>query len=97
MLKNMRLLKSLLIYRQKGDIIEISIRDYGPGISDNLLQKIMEPYVRGINLKKSGFGLGLSICKRVMGAHQGGIKVKNNVDIGATFIVQWDNNKVGLC
>jgi len=82
-------------YSKNKDIIKINVKDSGPGISENILEKIMQPYVRGENLQKSGFGLGLSICKRVMGAHNGTINVVNNNKKGATFTIQWDNKDVG--
>ena len=84
-----------IIYTHAQGLVSIQVIDCGPGINENILQQIMEPYVRGENLKKSGFGLGLSICKRIMGAHNGNISVVNNIDVGATFTIQWDSNKTG--
>jgi signal transduction histidine kinase len=69
----------------------IQVVDSGAGIPDNLLAKITKPYVRGTNLEKSGFGLGLSICKKVLSAHNGKIGVANNKTKGACFTVSWDN------
>ena len=84
-----------ILYSQNKDIIKISFKDRGPGISENIIEKIMQPYVRGENLQKSGFGLGLSICKRVMRAHNGTINVINNNKKGATFTIEWNNKDVG--
>jgi signal transduction histidine kinase len=69
----------------------IKVVDSGPGIPENLLAKITKPYVRGTNLEKAGFGLGLSICKKVLSAHNGKMGVKNNKTKGACFTVSWDN------
>jgi two-component system sensor histidine kinase CpxA len=84
-----------ITYVQEGGVTTINCQDSGPGIAESLLSQIMKPYIRGENLKKSGFGLGLSICKRVMGAHGGSIKVRNNQETGATFTIQWNSDAVG--
>ena len=80
-----------ITYIQENNSVSISCQDFGPGIPENLIEKIMKPYVRGSNLNKSGFGLGLSICKRILGAHQGTISVSNNKDEGATFTITWNH------
>jgi len=80
-----------ITYTQENNNISISCQDFGPGIPKNLIEKIMQPYVRGSNLNKSGFGLGLSICKRILGAHQGIVSVSNNKDEGATFTITWNH------
>ena len=83
-----------ITYDLDGDAATINVRDFGNGIPEDLIQKIMQPYVRGENLKKSGFGLGLSICKRILGAHGGNISVINN-NQGATFTIHWGANNKG--
>tara|TARA_Y100001960_G_scaffold218985_1_gene228862 strand:+ start:892 stop:2280 length:1389 start_codon:yes stop_codon:yes gene_type:complete len=83
-----------ITYTKNKNIVQINVIDRGPGIPDSLIHKMMEPYVRGENLQKSGFGLGLSICKRIMGAHNGTIKAINNQTKGATFSIGWDNKKI---
>ena len=84
-----------ITYIQEGGVTTINCQDNGPGIAENLLKQIMKPHIRGENLKKSGFGLGLSICKRIMGAHGGTVKVQNNQETGATFTIQWNSAAVG--
>ena len=71
----------------------ITIIDDGPGISKDLLENITAPYMRGDNLEKSGFGLGLSICQKVILAHGGTLTVKNHASRGAVFILCWPINK----
>ena len=72
------------------NLVIISCIDFGPGIEEKLLETITAPFVRGENLKKSGFGLGLSICKKILNSHGGNLQVSNNKDKGACFLVQWD-------
>jgi signal transduction histidine kinase len=83
-----------IIAQLDNNIAKISIRDFGPGISETLIQNITKPYVRGKNLKQPGFGLGLSICKKVMTSHGGSLTIKNMKDQGACFIIAWACNNL---
>ena len=78
----------------KGDIVSISIRDFGAGIDEELIQKITDPYVRGKNVKQPGFGLGLSICKKVMVSHGGSLNIKNMSNGGCCFTIRWNYNQL---
>ncbi|MBS1250494.1 MAG: Alkaline phosphatase synthesis sensor protein PhoR [Chloroflexi bacterium] len=65
------------------------VEDQGPGIPPDELPHIFKDFYRGTNVKGSaGAGLGLSIAKKIMDAHQGNIVVKNireeNGDIKGT-------------
>jgi len=63
----------------------ILVKDRGPGIPENLIKNITKAFVRGKNETESGFGLGLSICYKVISAHGGRLKIKNNPRGGASF------------
>ncbi len=54
------------------DNIEISIKDYGKGIPENIIEKIWEPF---FTTKKEGSGLGLSIVKSIITQNKGEIKI----------------------
>jgi signal transduction histidine kinase len=75
-------------------VVYISVRDYGPGIDSKLIKDITKPYVRGKNLKQPGFGLGLSICKKVMESHGGILKITNMPDRGCCFTISWNCHKL---
>ncbi|HBO34855.1 MAG TPA: hypothetical protein DD636_09025 [Anaerolineaceae bacterium] len=62
---------------------EIIIADTGPGIPDDLVEHIFEPF---LTTKSSGTGLGLAITKRIVTAHEGNIYV-NSVPGGSVFHV----------
>jgi PAS domain S-box-containing protein len=56
------------------EFLTINIKDSGPGISDENLDKIFEPM---FTTKSTGTGLGLVICKSIIEQHGGTISVSN--------------------
>ena len=62
---------------------EIIIADSGPGIPDDVVDHIFEPF---LTTKSSGTGLGLAITKRIVTAHEGNIYVES-VPGGSMFHV----------
>ena len=54
------------------------------GISDEILPKLFLPL---FTTKAQGMGFGLAICKRIVEAHGGTIKVKTAMGKGTTFTV----------
>jgi signal transduction histidine kinase len=62
--------------------IEISVRDFGEGLSPERLPRIFEPF---FTTKTNGMGMGLAISKTIIEAHGGVIRARNNPDRGATF------------
>jgi signal transduction histidine kinase len=66
------------------DSMEISFTDTGSGIPKETLEKLFTPL---ITTKAQGMGFGLAICKRIVEAHGGTIKVKTAVNIGTTFTI----------
>ena len=54
--------------------LHITIRDFGPGMAPEVLQKAFLPYY---STKAEGSGIGLSVCREVMDAHQGQIILNN--------------------
>lgn len=65
--------------------VKLFFRDNGLGIAESLKEKIFEPFfTQG---KKEGAGLGLSITKKVVEAHNGKVDVQSALGEGATFII----------
>jgi len=64
---------------------EIRIIDNGPGIPENLFEKIFEPL---FSTKSFGVGLGLSIIRDIMEAHDGGVDIQSEPGKG-TCVVLW--------
>lgn len=65
------------------DNVIINISDNGPGITDEIMTTLFEPFVTKNKVK--GTGLGLAIVKQYITAHGGDIAVSNNN--GATFTI----------
>lgn len=59
--------------------------DNGPGLPPQLGEQIFDPFV---STKESGSGLGLSICKRIVEAHEGDIAAADRPEGGAIFSVR---------
>lgn len=52
--------------------LELSVDDYGKGVSDDVRNKIFEPFVRGeAERERSGAGLGLAIAREIARSHGG--------------------------
>jgi signal transduction histidine kinase len=60
----------------------ISIRDTGPGIEPDMLERIFTPFV---TTKASGTGLGLAKVYSIMESHDGRIECSSGKNAGATF------------
>lgn len=66
--------------------IIIKVADNGPGMSEEVLDKIFIPF---FSTKKSGSGIGLSLCKQIMMLHHGNIHVQSLEGHGTTFLLQF--------
>lgn len=67
-------------------MVEIRVKDNGPGIDAQLVNKLFEPY---ITTKQKGTGLGLAIVKKIIDEHSGTVWLENNNDNnGACAVVR---------
>ena len=73
------------VQKNDSDFIEIALYDDGPGIKDEQIETIFEPYV---TTKAKGTGLGLAIVKKIIEEHGGAIWVDTSRKVGAGFIIQ---------
>jgi signal transduction histidine kinase len=73
----------------------IMIRDYGPGIPTDQLEKIFQRFYRLPQHSTSvrGTGLGLFICRQIIQAHQGTIEAESSEGNGAAFIIMLPLNQ----
>ncbi len=68
----------------EADGITLCVEDDGPGIPDELLERIFEPY---LTTKPRGSGLGLAICRRIVEQHGGRILATNRDGSGARLCI----------
>lgn len=68
----------------------IAIEDEGPGVPEEFCERIFERFARGDyarNRGLGGFGIGLSVCQRLVAARGGSIRVEDG-DKGARFVIE---------
>ncbi|MCP5003013.1 MAG: response regulator [Planctomycetes bacterium] len=65
-----------------GEYVRISIKDQGPGIDNEHMQKIFDPF---FTTKQMGSGLGLATCYSIVEKHGGHIGVESYPGRGSTF------------
>lgn len=70
--------------RQRGDAVDIEIRDSGTGISEAALPRVFEPFYTG---RPGGTGLGLAIVRRIIQDHGGDVTVQSWPQVGTWFAV----------
>jgi PAS domain S-box-containing protein len=64
--------------------VEVSIRDSGPGMSPDQLNRIFEPF---FTTKSGGLGLGLSMCSTIVTLHRGQLNLRNTAEGGIVATV----------
>lgn len=75
--------KILISLERKDDIfVSLSVRDFGPGISEEAMTKLFTPF---FTTKPSGMGMGLSICRSTLEARGGQLIAGNHPEGGAIF------------
>lgn len=73
-----------MTFPQKGNYVQMSIKDTGSGISVNIQDKIFDPY---FSTKQQGSGLGLAITHSIVTKHNGRVTVQSVPGEGTTFKV----------
>jgi two-component system sensor histidine kinase FlrB len=64
---------------QRGDRVEFTVRDNGPGIAPSIQSRVFEPF---FSTRPAGTGLGLAVVKTVTEAHGGGLALHSEIDGG---------------
>lgn len=66
-------------------VLELYVRDTGPGIPPDILPKVFETFVSS---KETGVGLGLPLSKRIAEDHGGSLSAYNLPSLGACFVLR---------
>lgn len=75
----------------QADKVIITVHDNGPGIDEQNLPLIFEPFFTS---KGAGTGLGLSITQRIVEEHHGSISVESSAGVGTTFTITLPDGSV---
>ena len=76
-----------------GDMIEVAVRDAGPGLPADQMDKAFEPFH---STKPKGMGMGLSISRTIIEAHGGRLWAEPDSGYGATFRFTLPHQRRGL-
>jgi len=76
----------LSAYATLGNKIVLKVIDNGAGMSPEVMDKIFIPF---FSTKKSGSGIGLSLCKQIMMLHKGNVQVQSVEGEGSAFMLQF--------
>ncbi|MCR1833025.1 ATP-binding protein [Oceanobacillus caeni] len=74
--------KITISVQNTNDYVNIHISDEGPGIPEEILHKLGEPF---FTTKQNGTGLGIMISKNIMEDHHGSLEIYKNKEKGSTF------------
>jgi signal transduction histidine kinase len=75
----------------RAERVRITVSDHGPGIPDNELPHIFDPFYRGdqaLSKQIHGNGLGLSLVKKIVTAHGGHVSVATKPGAGSAFTIE---------
>ncbi|HEX3555457.1 MAG TPA: HAMP domain-containing sensor histidine kinase [Thermoanaerobaculia bacterium] len=79
-----------VIVTADAEAVILCVTDDGPGLPADDIPNLFEPFFRvdrSRSKKSGGYGLGLSICKRIVEAHGGRIEAANRAGRGAEFTI----------
>jgi two-component system sensor histidine kinase KdpD len=65
--------------------LQVSVADGGPGISEEAMPRLFEPFFRGKSARRGGSGLGLAVARGLVLAHGGRIWADNRREGGSRF------------
>ncbi len=73
-----------LALEEDAEQVRIRVSDSGPGIPEDKLEQIFSPF---FSTKAQGTGLGLTFAQKIIALHGGRLTASNNIQGGATFII----------
>ncbi|MCE3262545.1 MAG: hypothetical protein K0R43_1624 [Pseudoduganella sp.] len=93
------LLDNALLYGERAEIsvralegwVEVAVRDHGPGVPEEAIASLLEPYVRlshGRAHNDTGLGLGLGIASGIVEGHGGKLLLSNHPEGGLHAVIR---------
>ena len=96
------LIRNAILYTEQGEVridIEedrLTVVDSGPGIPQSSIDRIFDPFHRGSNENSSGYGIGLTIVKRLCDRFHWDIEVSSEGSRGTSFRLRFNLTRNGL-
>jgi signal transduction histidine kinase/ActR/RegA family two-component response regulator len=82
----------LLTVRRRADTVEVSVRDFGAGISREMLPRVFDMFMQGRRRAPrnlGGLGIGLTLAKSLVGSHGGDVEARSEgPGHGSEFLVR---------
>ena len=97
------LIRNAILYTNKGSVVitikrdSVAISDTGIGMGPEQIKKVFQPYYRaehGDKTQRKGYGVGLTIVKRLSDRFNWIVKVDSTKDVGTNFEIFFDESKV---
>jgi two-component system sensor histidine kinase CpxA len=82
---------------QRTGWVLVQVRDQGPGVPDDMLARLFDPFVRVGDARdraSGGYGLGLAIAKRAIQLHGGEIMARNHAEGGLAVSIQLPTDRI---
>ena len=77
----------------KNDDFEFQVKDSGRGVPKEKIYRLAEPfYQTDQTASTKGFGLGLTICKKIIESHKGKLRIESEEEKGSCFILHLPPN-----
>jgi len=78
-----------VVARRAGDAVELRVVDHGPGIPGPERERVFDQFYRlkGGGRRPEGTGMGLAICRGIVQAHGGSLRVETTPGGGASFVL----------
>jgi signal transduction histidine kinase len=76
--------KVFLFAKLANDSLSLSVRDNGPGIPDELKDRLFKPLQ---SQKENGSGIGLAICRELAGRADATVKLEKSTSKGTSFTI----------
>lgn len=84
-----------IIWERNKDLVQLTVSDEGPGLSDLELETIFQKFVRGSESKKEipGAGIGLTLVQEITDLLEGKVQIRSGEETGSKFIVTFPERK----
>ena len=80
-----------IVVAKSGGPVEIRFEDDGPGIAPDKIARIFEPFY---TTKRTGVGMGLAVCMRIVTAHDGTLRASSREGGGCSMVVSLPAAKI---